>query len=373
MILLFTKNLPNKIYQLNIDVGSPDTIGRPSSESAFVNNTMQSPSWSPTQTLPASCSYPLNINELFPYWLRRVSAGITANLISLTQSYYEWLTCHSADINSVSFFDLESINDIETMPDKYVPYFSNVYLNSVPLNQINYPGYTGGNVDQTKIRSLVENIKTNLYSRKGTKSSYELVINELFDISPENISIINPKNYIMRLNGGRYDWMRDGICGGTDNQNVFTPDLTSSYLNLSVISDGDLWQEYSYVVKVSGLSFAAYNEIIRPILHPAGTLDFFNPVQNIFSNTSETIITEKEEIPQIKNYLGYTFGSSTSLLVCSQGGGSQPTYTFPYWDKEISQYSSGLTFGNINIVDFLLLSPGPGFTYLNETRATTSC
>jgi hypothetical protein len=58
------------------------------------------------------------------------------------------------------------------------------------------------------------------------------------------------------------------------------------------------------------------------------------------------------------------------LAVCS--GGTEPIYTFPYWDKEISAYP-GISFGNINIADFLLLSPAAGYTYLNETRAGITC
>lgn len=369
MILLFTKSIPNKTYQLNIDVGSPNDIGRPSNETAFVANPPQFPSWSPTQTLPPSCSYPLNINELFPYWLRQASTNTNANLISLTQNYYQWLTCYSADINSVGFFDLESINDVETMPDKYVPYFSDVYLNSIPSNQINYPGYSSGNVDQIKIRSLVENVKTNLYSRKGTKSSYELVINKLYDIPPENISITNPKQYIMRLNSGRFDWMQDNVTNPSDSQSTFEPSLTSSYLNISVLPDTNLWQDYSYVVNVSGLSLAAYDGVIRPLLHPAGTLDFFQLTQNVFNNTTEVITTTTDEIPVITNYVGYTFGSTTTLARCVLGPGSDPTFVFPTWDKEISKYSPGVSFGGINIGDFLLLTPLTGFTHPNDARA----
>ena len=128
--------------------------------------------------------------------------------------------------------------------------------------------------------------------------------------------------------------------------------------------DNGLWQDYSYVVNVSGLSLEAYTNVVRPLLHPAGTADFFQIRQDIFNNNSETVSVFTSEIPKINNYYGYTMGSFSSLSSCD--GGDQ-TFVFPSWDEEISLYNSGVTFGNINIVDFTTLTPKSGMGYPNES------
>jgi len=370
MIFWFNSNIPNKGYQTNAEVISVNTSTQEVLTSSRSNAQSQFQALTPQTPLPSTCNYPLDIADIFPYWLKRESYGISASLISFTKLYYDWLVCENSDVNAVGFLNMESIKDPETMPDAYVKHLSNTYLNSIPTSSINYPGYSDGAVDQSKIRSLIDNVKVNLYSRKGTNSSYKLVINELFDVHTDSVIISYPKTFVMRLNGGIYDWMTDGVTSSTDDQNVFKPEMTSSYLNFSVLYDGNLWQDYSYVVNSSGVSADAYNRVIRPLLHPAGTLDFFEIRQDIFNNHNDVFETEKQEIPQIENYLGYTLGSTTSLAVCSVGITAQ--YTFPYWDKEISAYP-GISFGSINIADFLLLSPAAGYTYLNETRAGITC
>jgi hypothetical protein len=370
MIFWFNSNIPNKGYQTNAEVISVNTSTQEVLTSSRSNAQSQFQALTPQTPLPSTCNYPLDISDIFPYWLKKESYGISASLISFTKLYYNWLVCENSDVNTVGFLNMESIKDPETMPDAYVKHLSNTYLNSIPTSSINYPGYSDGAVDQSKIRSLIDNVKVNLYSRKGTDSSYKLVINELFDVHTDSVVISYPKTFVMRLNGGMYDWMTDGVTSSTDTQTLFKPEMTSSYLNFSVLYDGNLWQDYSYVVNSSGVSADAYNRVIRPLLHPAGTLDFFEIRQDIFNNHNDVFETDKHEIPQIENYLGYTLGSTTSLAVCS--GGTEPIYTFPYWDKEISAYP-GISFGNINIADFLLLSPAAGYTYLNETRAGITC
>ena len=364
MILLFNKNIPNQDYQVIIDVSGPsgETISeeiRPISQTVYNFFT-------PSQPLETSCNYPINVAELFPYWLQKNSVN-TVSLITLTESYYKWLSCNTQDINKLSFFRLEDLTDTEQIPADYLKYLTNTYLNALPTQYINTTGnYIEGQVDEKNIRKLLDNVKVNLYGRKGTDQSFKLVINELFDIDPERISVSYPKKYLMRLNGGRFDWM-------SDEQNLELGEMTSSCLNFSVLYDAnDLWQDYSYVVNVSGLSTAYYKNVVKPLVHPAGTVDFYQPTQDIFNNHNDGFETDKQEIPQIENYLGYTLGSTTSLDVCSGGASSEPIYTFPYWDEEISAYP-GISFGNINIADFLLLSPAAGYTYLNETRAGITC
>jgi len=367
MILFFTKTIPNKPYRINVDVGDPDEIADESNAMFFTPSNVQT-FWTPTPVPAQNCNYPININDLFPYWLQKESKLTPANIIELTKQYYDWLNCGSSDINASGFFSNQRINDVETTQDEFVKYLASTYIPSIPSDSINYPGYSDGSVDQEKIRSLIDNVKVNLYTIKGSDSSYKSTIHELYDIDPDAVSVSYPKNFVLRLNGGRFDWMRDDTVNPSESQSTFEANLTSSYLNISVLPDTNFWQDYSYVVNVSGLSLAAYDGVIRPLLHPAGTLDFFQIRQDIFNNTAEVITTTTDEIPVITNYVGYTFGSTTSLARCVLGAGS-PTFVFPTWDKEISAYPTGVSFGGINIVDFLLLTPLTGFTHPNDARA----
>jgi len=361
MILIFKKFITKKPREINVAIDSFEEIQNEESIN-LVNFPQVFPS-----AVPPSCAYPLDIMSLFPRWLHKISISGDANLIELTKQYYDWLVCKSNDINSVGFLNLESINDIETMPNSYVKYSASSYLPSLHTNVINYDGYTGGHVDQNKIRLLLDNVKTNLYSRKGSKQSYDTVVDTLFGISAENINISYPKKFVMRLNSGKYDWMGIETVELGDNPIDLPAELSSSFLNFSVLPDNGLWQDYSYVVNVSGLSLEAYTNVVRPLLHPAGTADFFQIRQDIFNNNSETVRVFTSEIPKINNYYGYTMGSFSSLSSCDQGAGGDKTFVFPSWDEEISLYNSGVTFGNINIVDFTTLTPKSGMGYPNES------
>jgi hypothetical protein len=372
MILFFSKNIPNKTSQTNTQVSS---IGGVDSETKFGSVAQPvAQFFTPTQPPPRTCKYPINISELFPYWLQKDS-GDSASLITLTDAYYQWLSCYTKDINEVSFFRLEDLTDLEQMPGDYVKYLASTYLNSLPSEYINSPGYTGGIVDEKDIKNLIDNVKINLYSRKGTDESFKLVINELFGVEPERISVSYPKKYVMRLNSGTFDWMQTETGVQVDNPTIFNPEITASYLNFSVLYDAnDIWQDYSYVVNVSGLSPTNYETVVRPLVHPAGTSDFFQIRQDILNNVQTAVTAKTYETPIVINYRGYTLGSFSSLDTCYPGFTSAPTYTFPSWDEEISvKYYSGMTFGMINIKDFVLLSPLAGFTFPNETRSVTVC
>lgn len=375
MILLFKKKDReiNKQYQINAEV--------PLFEGIVQDETDQTPFSAPAQSteafttlksyflnteeLQTTCTYPVNIKELYPYWLRIQENG-NSLLISLTQKYYDWLTCHTNDINDISFLRLEDLIDLENIPNSTLEHLANTYLNSLPKESI-----TQNIVNPEELKKLIDNIKINLYAKKGTEDSFKLVINELFNIDPDTIYISYPKRFVLRLNGGRYDWMRDPT---NDPSNPVSgidlyPSLTNSYLNYSILTDGDLWQEHSYVINVAGLSLTQYQNVVRPILHPAGTLDFFQKRQDIFNRVFEEITVTETETPYFKNYALYKIGSTGSILYtlgCTLAGITSPMYRFPSWDKEISEkYYPGMSFGEINISDFFTLSPADGTTFVN--------
>ena len=314
-----------------------------------------------------TCEYPQNIKNLFPRWIR-LSNNNNSVLISLTEQYYNWLACNCNDITDVNFLNLEDLTDLENIPDKLLKNVAASYLNAIPEESI-----TNGIISPTGLKNLISNIKTNLYAKKGTEESIKLIISKAFGIDPTTVSISYPKRYLFRLNGGNFDWIRDNLgFTGTYAPNGIPPytQLSGSRLNFSVMSDGDVWQEYSYVINCSNLTQDKYDGIVRPLTHPAGFKDIFNYRTDIFNAEYDgaSFITVYE-IPKIKNYTPYVLNSTTTISSstgCSSGL-TAATYTFPTWDVEISQYPIGVSFGTIRVSDFFKLLPGNGYTFQNES------
>lgn len=358
MILIFKNNN----YELNT---SPSDFGLTAGSFADATTNISS-FFIKTKEAGITCGYPQNIKNLFPRWIR-LSNNSNSILIALTQQYYEWLSCNCNDITGINFLSLEDLTDIDNIPTELLSNLANSYVNAIPKESI-----TNQIITETGLKTLIKNIKTNLYDKKGTEESIKLIINKVFNIPVENISISYPKKYTFKLNGGSFDWMRDNLDTiGQYYVNLpsFYPQLTGSRLNFSVLSDNDVWQGYSYVVNCADLSSEEYLGVVRPIVHPAGYKDIFNYKPEIFNNEfdSASFITIYE-IPKIKNYGGYTLGSKQTInytFGCSSGF-TAPTYVFPTWDVEISQYSAGVTFGSIKLSDFFKLFPNPGYTFPNE-------
>ena len=356
MILIFKNNN----YELNT---SPTDFGLTAGSFSDATTNISS-FFMKTAETGVTCAYPQNIKNLFPRWLR-LSNNNNSILIALTEQYYEWLSCNCNDITDVGFLSLEDLTNIDNIPTDLLTNLANSYINAIPQQSI-----TDGLITETGLKNLIKNIKTNLYAKKGTEESIKLVINQGFGVPVESISIGYPKKYILRLNSGNFDWMRDNLNSVGEYVPTVYPQLSGSRLNFSVISDGDIWQAYSYVVNCSALSEAQYTGVVRPVTHPSGFKDLFNYKPNVFNNTNNsnsgiTIV----EIPKIQNYGGYTLGSSQSIgytFGCASGF-TAPYYLFPSWDYEISSYPAGSTFGVIVLSDFFELTPIPGYTFPNET------
>jgi hypothetical protein len=371
MILLFSKKIQNKQYLTNAEVYGIESE-EDSSEFQPPVTTQLSTFFAPTPNLPQNCTYPLNVRELFPYWLR-ASNDEQSVLLALTEQYYNWLTCDPTT-NSLSFLRLEDLFDLESLPIEATEHTLNTYLNAFPKQYIDNP------VDRDQLLKLVDNVKVNLYAKKGTKDSFKLLINEFFNVDPDLISVSYPKQYILRLNSGRYEWMRTNPLEEQDligeEYPEFFKNTTGSFLNYSVMYDNDLWQDFSYVVNApaENISEIYFKQIIKPLVHPAGTKDFFQLRFDIFNNDVQDQIQIVEyENPTIQNYALYTIGSTATIgysFGCSGSYGGvtgQPSHVFPYWDEEIeTYYIQGMSFGEINTGDFFNLSPAVGFTYLNR-------
>lgn len=345
---------------------------------AFFTPTEQAPT---PQTTPQTCTYPIRVEDLFPFWLRQTTNS-SSKLILMTQKYYDWLTCGMTG-NETSFLNLENLIDVETIPNNLLKHQLFSYINAFPSDDIRTDNNPQGNIDPDKVRAFFDNIKINLYTKKGTEESFRSVLYDLYGITANNVSISYPKRFLLRLNGGRYDWMRDDnqINGEySSNPASFNPQLVGSYLNHSILQDNDLWQEYSYVINIVGLSAGQYETTVKPLLHPAGTKDFYDVKQDIFNTLYDQSKSVTFELPVIGNYAFYNLFSDQNLQGCcgcsgiSGGSDPWPSHKFPSWDEDINpKYYSGMTFGQINIGDFVTLTPAEGFTYVNEKTTCASC
>jgi len=377
MILFFTNQIKNVELQFAEEIGEfriPPIaeLAQPLQQTALAF-------FAPTEQPQPNCSYPMNIEELFPFWLRENTAG-QSKLILMTQKYYDWLSCGMND-NDVSFFNLENLIDIENIPDKLLKYKLFSYINSFPADAIITEDTPSGNVEPAMVRKLLDNVKVNLYTKKGTEESVRFVLESLFGIKANKVSVSYPKRFVLRLNGGRYDWMRDDtkLRGQySTNPNSYNPQLTGSFLNYSVLQDNDLWQEFSYVINITGLSAGYYENVVRPLVHPAGTKDFYDVLHDVFSNAGDQSSNVYIELPVIKNYALYDLFDTQSLSGCSGCSGTTdnpgPQHVFPNWDIDIeAKYPEGISFGQIEIKDFIRLSPAVGLTYPNDNKSCTSC
>ena len=360
MILIFKNNK----YELT---NSPTDLNLTSVEFGETSTNLSS-FFVKTETAGITCEYPQNIKNLFPRWVRLLNNN-NSILIALTEQYYNWLSCNCNDITDIGFLSLEELIDIEKIPDSLLKNLANSYLNAVPSESI-----TSNLITPTGLRNLIQNIKTNLYAKKGTEESVKLVINKAYGVPVENISVGYPKKYLMRLNGGKFDWMRDNLNPNGEYSTTGYPQLSGSRLNFSVIGDQNIWQDYSYVINCSTLSQDQYDGVIRPLTHPSGFEDIFNYKPEIFNNSNnQAAAITIYEYPKIKNYAGYTLGAKQSIgntFGCISGY-TAPYYVFPTWDVEISVYAAGLTFGGITLSDFFELRPITGYTFPNELFACT--
>jgi hypothetical protein len=377
MILLFTNKIKNVELQFEEELGATkiptiEEFAPPLQQTVLAFFT-------PHEQPNPTCSYPMNIEELFPFWLRHAS-DVSSNLILMTKEYYNWLTC-GINENDISFFNLENLIDVENIPNKLIKYQLYSYINSFKTEYIQSSDNPQGNIDPEKVKKLLDNVKINLYTKKGTEESVRYVLESLFNIQPNKISVSYPKRFVLRLNGGHYDWMRDdlkNIGQYSSNPNSYNPQLTGSFLNYSVLQDNDLWQEYSYVLNIAGLTAGQYENVVRPLVHPAGTKDFYDVMHDVFSNAGDSTANLYIELPVIKNYAKYNLLDFETMSPCFGCSGSSdnpgPQFVFPSWDIDInSKYPSGVVFGDIEIGDFLRLSPAVGFTFPNENITCTGC
>lgn len=397
-MILFLKKFKNKQYNINVDIQGiepvdldyKDRYGQYSSAPLLQNKKqsqelLQNSSFSSfLNSVPEiTKEYPLIIKHQFPRWLRENfdKEAAPSALIKLIQYYYEWLTNIPETLNGIDVFYLDKNYDVDRTNSQFLKHLSYSYINSFPKEQI-IQNDSGGFVTQDALRNFISNIKINLYEIKATAKSFLYVISSLLEIDAKKIKITYPKEYVLRLNGGRFPWMSPygekgrGEYSTTEN---YYPSLGGSILNRSIIHDNYFWQDYSYLLDTINEDNAIkYEQVAVPLVHPAGMRYFFETGASFFQNITQVDQQTVYEIPIISNYGLYSILDNSSLEPCfgCAAEGTQPTYKFPSWSKEIStkitngRYPLGVTFGSIYIGDFLQLTVPTGQAYPNDEIAT---
>ena len=140
MILLFNKSKITKPVIVNSQISTEELSTKNDSRSFTTapKSFSATKSWVVPPAIPDIFKYPISVEDLFPYWLRYESAGVTGSLIELTTMYYDWLTCNSGDINNLSFLNLESIISTNsprniTLVESSDPLTSDIILGLKPI------------------------------------------------------------------------------------------------------------------------------------------------------------------------------------------------------------------------------------------------
>lgn len=315
---------------------------------------------------------PVQIQSQVPYWVKKSQSS----LIPFLQSYYDWLS-QGYGYTGVNMMDLKDIFDVSSAPDYVLPHFIATYA---PDIQGIYDIDEDSRPSAENIRRTIVNIRNEIYQRKSNEDAFKSLMSSLFGITTDTIKLSYPKRKLMRLNGGRFDWMSNsdyygmtGEYGSTGQYSQERYTMVGSYLNQGVLPDNGMWQDFSYILTSEiDDSNPYYEAVVKETLHPAGLLGLYEKVERYAEGDYVPGPVEDYEWPKIRNYYPYNLGSTGTLNKCSgctgiyfQPGWTFPTFVYPSWDKEIMDGPSA-NFGSIRIFDFFRLNSIPGLTSPND-------
>lgn len=342
-----------------------------------------------------NCGTLFDITNFIPLWiikekqLREDSGETVYTIYDFLQKYYDWLYC---DNNTGAQYGLSNnildLIDVRKTKENLIQNLYNVYAQS-------FTGIFNSNsldVGRQELEKFLTGIRKNFYHRKGTEDGLRKLLTSLFFIDESDIEVEIPKQFILRLNGGKFadDNFTFKTSQGDTGSYLEKGDLSGSYLNFSKLHDSTWYHDFSYIMFVG----PNYNdnddleELYRLSNHPIGThlifgkqLSDFQPAEPDDEQGSIC------EYPMLKNYAPYklnityaalgsingiSFYGLTSCIGCcgaSFSGFTGPTHRFPTWNQLITED----TFGNINIQDFIILCYADGITSPNETLTCTGC
>jgi hypothetical protein len=332
-----------------------------------------------TEILPKKlcCERSIDIEEFIPDWiLEQKSKNPNAiTIFDFIQKYYDWLYCSNTEQGGSGYLldiDLEKITDIENITDSYSSRLNSVYFpyfdeNSYILRK------DGGVLGKRLVSQFIRSIKTKFLIKKGSPESCDLFFTKLFGVT--GFAVDYSREKIIKLNGGFF-------CG----PNGFSANPESGLLNRKRLQNGIEFTDYSYSIKVTGIT-ATPNliEFYENMLHPIGTNFYFNfNLDTVTADPGPTTTIEQSITPELKfysayqildtNYIGVSYeiniGGITYYGLSGNPGCSfnapfkAPTHVFPSWsigmtgqtgfqNMEIRdmfkiQYSQGTTNPNIN-------------------------
>lgn len=316
---------------------------------------------------------PIQVDTQVPFWMKRNTSGSSrSGIIDFLQSYYDWLS-EGYLINNGNVMDLKNLADVSTTPEGLLPAFITSYapdligIYDLPQDQI---------PSATNIRETINNIRGEIYQKKSTEDAFRSLLTSLFSKDPEQTTFWYPKRKLMRLNGGRLPSMADddlfGVTGEystASGSERYT--IVGNYLNQGVLQDGNMWQEFSYIV-TTDMDTPYYESVVKETLHPAGFLAIFE-AKEVYSEGDYGVETPPdEEVAYIRNYYPYTLGSFETLPRCSGCTGALsktgwlfPTHVYPTWDVEIAAGPSA-DFGSIIFDHFWKLNSATGSASPND-------
>lgn len=346
-----------------------------------------------------TCGTLFDITKFIPLWVvkekneRENRGESTTTIFDFIQKYYDWLYCDGASGAQYGLSrNILDLIDIKRTKDNLIQNLYNTYAESAT----GVFDATTFSVGRAELEKFLTGIRSNFYHRKGTEDGIRHLLTTLFVIDDQDIQIEVPKQFIMRLNGGKFISGNFHFRGGTGDTGDYLSrgDLAGSYLNGSVLQDSSWFHDYSYIV-YAGENYQNNDEIAniyKNINHPAGTGVIFGKQLSDYvpvapRDEDSTVC----EYPLLKNYSpyslftfygptlnslgtinGFTFYGITSCIGCcgaSYSGFTGPTHRFPSW----TQNTSATQFQNINILDFILLCYDSGLTSPNETLTCTGC
>ena len=201
--------------------------------------------------------------------------------IAFVKAYYEWLETENNIINQSR--SLLEYRDIDTTLQKYVVYFKNKYINSLPENII------------SDKRLLTKHI-IDLYRAKGTDASYKLLFRMIFN---EDIDIFLPNKYIFKLSDG--EWIAPKYLEVSDSKYLFNLIGTKIYSS----STGASGIVENYFSRTSG------TKLINVLV-----------LSNVFGNFKYGEKITSLEVPEITiDNAPIIFGSLSSISITNGGLG----------------------------------------------------
>jgi hypothetical protein len=284
-----------------------------------------------------TCPTNYDITSQIPLWVvyekqQRINDGLSGlSIYDFIQKYYDWLYC---DGDTGAQYELgkrllDNV-DIEKTRSVFLQRLASIYANGFDNSAL---AVNGGLIQEENLRKFLTGIKRAFYHKKTTEDGIKYFFETLFGVNQEDIQIQIPKQYILRLNGGKFfdDNYKFVNMGATSYD---AGNFLASYLNGSRLQDGNWIQDWSYLLKV-GVPAYYYKDVYLNIAHPAGIKVVFEKTLADYQGpTFDDTIPTVCDSAFLRNYAAY----GISFDYAGYTSGLEYAYS-SYWDNV-----EGLTF-----------------------------